>query len=190
MLLSARYKVFMTRLLAAASELFYAGNPVTAGPYNVGKKVNIEGTGLDGQQHIDDEKLKCYVQISEAVVEMGEQNQLLREFAMAHELGHLCMSQIGDQIGTSQLRLDSLKHEVAADLIGVCLLLKLGEVPVTIVSTLKSYGDFVMDEQRHGTHPARSERIGFIVALIIKVRIKLLSEVTAITQVLHDMGNV
>lgn len=188
--LSPQYKDLMTQLLAAASELFYAGQDPSGVGLKVSKKVNIEGTGLDGQQHLDFDKGKCYVQISEAVVEMGQQISLLTSFAIAHELGHICVSEISANIGTDTLLMSSLKHEVAADLVGTSLLLKINTIPRSLVDLLKTYGDFVMDENQHGTHPARSDRIGYITSFIIKTRISQIGTVDAIRQILEAMGNV
>jgi len=187
--LTPQYKIFVGTLIAAAKKLFTGGNDITALGLRVGKKVNVEGTGLDGQQALDFEKGKCYVQITEVVVEMGQANALLAHFAIAHEFGHICMAEIGNAIGTSSLPLESLKHEVAADLIGTCLLMETGVAPGQIVDTLNNFGDFVMDESQHGTHPSRNARIGFIAALISKIRVSHTGQLDAITQVLQEMGN-
>jgi hypothetical protein len=188
--LSPQYRIFVGRLIAASKSLFSGGRDITPLGLKIGKKVNVEGTGLDGQQALDFDKGKCYVQITEVVVEMGQANALLAHFAIAHEFGHICMAEIGDAIGTSNLSLDSLKHEVAADLIGTCLLMETGVVPGEIIETLNAFGDFVMDENQHGTHPSRKARVGFIAALISKIRVSRIGQLDAITQVLHEMGSV
>ena len=188
MRLSAEYKEFMTQLVKAASTLFFAGAEPSAIGLKVSTDVNIEGTGLDGQQHLDFEKQLCYVQISEGAAEMGAQVPLLTKFAIAHEFGHICASEIGGQIGTASESLGSQKHEVAADLIGASLLLKLGYTPIMISSVLgPQLGGFVMDENAHGTHPARATRLGFITTLFTKIRALGKSETVAIQEVLQSM---
>jgi hypothetical protein len=189
MKLTAEYKEFMTHLLTAASSLFFGGRDPEAMGMKVSTSVNIEGTGLDGQQHLDTETGLCYVQISETASFMGDQVPLLTKFAIAHELGHLCAAEIGGQIGTATVNLGSQKHEVAADLIGTCLLLKLKYTPIMITSVLgEQTGGFVMDEEAHGTHPSRKARVGFMVALFTKLRSQGKGEVEAIRLVLEGMG--
>ena len=184
MKLTAEYKRWMTDLLDAASALFFKGETPTALGLKISKKVNIEGTGLDGQVHTDTDKGKCYVQISETASFMGDSQKLLAQFAIAHELGHACASEIGEAIGTSSLPLGSPKHEVAADLIGTCLLLKTKVTPIMITSVLSQYGDFIMDKEPTGTHPAQKARMGFISALFTKVRSQKKPEIEAIREIL------
>jgi len=184
MLLSAQYKRWMTELLDAASTLFFKGATPSALGLKISKKVNIEGTGLDGQVHTDTTTMKCYVQISETATFMGDAQPMLTKFAIAHELGHACAAEIGDAIGTSGLPMGSQKHEIAADLIGTCLLLKTDVTPIMITSALNSYGDFIMDKDATGTHPSQKARMGFISALFTKVRSQKKPEIEAIREVL------
>ncbi len=189
MRLSAAYKEFMTQLVKASSTLFFGGAEPSALGLKISTDVNIEGTGLDGQQHLDFEKKLCYVQISEAASDMGAQVPLLTKFAIAHEFGHICAAELGAQIGTAEEKMGSQKHEVAADLIGTCLLLKLGYTPIMITSVLgPETGGFVMDEEAHGTHPARRARVGFITTLFTKVRSLGKSETVAIRETLQSMS--
>lgn len=189
MALSALYKDFMTSLLDAAGSLFFKGKSPEALGLTVSPMINIEGSGLDGQQYTDDKG--CYVQVSETVTWMSGEAPLLVKFALAHELGHICASEIGQQIGTSEASLGSQKHEVAADLIGTCLLLKLKYTPIMITTVLgPSTGGFVMDEEapkEKTTHPSRKARVGFITTLFTKMRSQGLTEIAAIRAVLQDV---
>jgi len=171
-MLSAEYKVFVKSLIKAASEAFFGGGTATAfGGMAIGSKVNIEeGGGIDGMQHVDYEKMKCYVQITDTVKMIGQVQPLLAKFAIAHEFGHIVAGPIGGEIGTAEARLDSKKHEVAADLIGTCLLLRTGVTPIMITTMLQSYGDYVMDEVEKGTHPSRKDRMAYIISLFPKIR--------------------
>jgi hypothetical protein len=186
--ISAAYKQFMSKMLDAASTLFFHGQSPQALGLPVSADINIAGTGLDGQQHLDFEKGLCYVQVSELVTDLAAEVPLLTKFALAHEFGHICASEIGGEIGTAGLNLGSQKHEVAADLIGTCLLLKLGYTPIMITSVLGGHtGDFVMDEEAKGTHPSRKSRLGFITTLFTKIRSLGRTEVVAIKEVLDAM---
>jgi hypothetical protein len=91
---------------------------------------------------------------------------------------------MGAAIGTSELQVGDQKHEIAADLIGTCLLLKTGVTPIMITGVLSQYGDFIMDKEATGTHPSQKARMGFMSALFTKVRSLKKPEIEAIKEVL------
>jgi hypothetical protein len=185
-MLSAEYRTFMKSLIHAAGDAFFGGKaPAAIDDMKISAKVNVEGENLDGQQHVDWEKKKCYVQITETVRDMGAAQPLLTKFAIAHELGHIVAGPIGDRIGTADAPMMSRKHEVAADLIGTCLLLRNGITPIMITSMLNSYGDYVMDEHETGTHPGKKDRLALITTLFPKIRSGgRTTEVEAIAEIL------
>lgn len=170
-MLTAEYQNFVKELLKAAGEVFFGGQtPTGVGDMKISSKVNVDGVNLDGQQFIDFDKNKCYVQITETVQDMGDAQPLLAKFAIAHELGHIVAGPIGGKIGTADVAMMSKKHEVAADLIGTVLLLRTGITPIMITTMLNQYGDYVMDEHEKGTHPARKDRLALITSMFPKIR--------------------
>jgi hypothetical protein len=188
-MLSAEYRTFLKSLLKAAGDAFFGGTlPTAIDDMKISAKVNIEGQNLDGQQYVDWNKKKCYVQITETVSDMGAAQPLLAKFAIAHELGHIVAGPIGDAIGTADASMLSKKHEVAADLIGTCLLLRTGITPIMISTMLRSYGDYVMDEHEAGTHPGRAERLALITSLFPKIRSgSRTTEAEAIAEILRKV---
>lgn len=188
-MLTAEYRTFLKSLIDAAGQVFFAGKTPTAlDDMKISSSVNVEGVNLDGQQYVDWDKKKCYVQITETVRDMGGAQPLLAKFAIAHELGHIVAGPIGAKIGTADAPLVSKKHEVAADLIGTALLLRTGVTPIMITTMLSQYGDYVMDEHEAGTHPGRKDRLALITSMFPKIRSGgTKSEVDAIGEILQTV---
>lgn len=168
--LKADYENFVRDLKKAAGDLFFGGETPTAfGGMEISTLVNVDGSNMDGQLHIDEHN-KCYVQITKTVRYAGHQQPLLTKFAIAHEFGHIVAGEIGGRIGTAAVSLQSKKHEVAADLIGTVLLLRTGITPIMITTMLNEHGAFIMDDHAVGTHPARKDRVAMITTLFPKIR--------------------
>ena len=118
----------------------------------IGTEVHVEESreAADGNALLKDGKWG--VKISETVRDMSEAVPELAQFTLAHELGHLVVPHLSDQVSMKNV-------EMMADLVGICLLREAG-VPVDrVIAKLTEYDTLMFDELGDWAHPPAALRI-------------------------------
>ncbi|MGH9454329.1 MAG: hypothetical protein ACRD2O_10225 [Terriglobia bacterium] len=167
----------MEKLVEAAKRVFYGGATPTYDGDEIGTAVHVEETreAADGNPLKKDGKWG--VKISATVRDMSGSVPELAQFTLAHELGHLIVPHLSDQVTMQNV-------EMMADLVGICLLRAAGVRLDRVIAKLSEYDTLMFDEFGDWAHPPAAVRI----ASLTRMEVALLGGTTDLKAIEAECG--